>query len=287
MVTPFDDAGALDVDGAVTLARWLVEPRQRRAGGGRHHRRGPGAVRRRVRRAVAGRGRSRHRARHRRHRDQRHPPHASQLHQAATAAGVDGVLVVTPYYSRPSQAGIADALPAVAAATTLPGDALRHPRARRPQDRARHACCGWPAPCPTSSASRTPRATPAGTARLVAEAPDGFEVYCGDDDLTLALLAVGAVGVVSVAAHWAGDEIGDDGERLRQGRRRHGARSVNARLIESYDFESSDDLPEPAAGQGGVPGPRPARRASAGCPSAPRRPSSTSRARTVLGTLGR
>ena len=43
-----------------------------------------------------------------------------------------------------------------------------------------------------------------GSARLVAEAPEGFELYSGDDALTLPLLSVGAVGVVSVAANWAG-----------------------------------------------------------------------------------
>ena len=51
--------------------------------------------------------------------------------------------------------------------------------------------------------SRTPAANPAETARLVAEAPDGFELYSGDDALTLPLLAVGAVGVIGVATHWA------------------------------------------------------------------------------------
>ena len=48
---------------------------------------------------------------------------------------------------------------------------------------------------------------PAGSARLVAEAPEGFELYSGDDALTLPLLALGAVGAVSVASHWAGEEI--------------------------------------------------------------------------------
>ena len=46
-------------------------------------------------------------------------------------------------------------------------------------------------------------ANPAETARLIADAPDGFEVYSGDDALTLPLLAVGAVGVIGVATHWS------------------------------------------------------------------------------------
>ena len=41
----------------------------------------------------------------------------------------------------------------------------------------------------------------AGSARLIAAAPDGFENYSGNDDQTLPLLVVGAVGVISVASH--------------------------------------------------------------------------------------
>ena len=63
--------------------------------------------------------------------------------------------------------------------------------------------CAWLARCRTSWPSRTPAADPAATARLLAEAPEGFEVYSGDDPLTLSLLAVGAVGVIGVATHWS------------------------------------------------------------------------------------
>jgi len=82
------------------------------------------------------------------------------------------------------------------------------------------------------------------TARLVAEAPDGFEVYCGDDNLALAFLAVGAVGLVSVASHWAGVEMGHMVSAFAKGDV-DTARSLNARLMESYDFESSDNHPNP------------------------------------------
>ena len=84
----------------------------------------------------------------------------------------------------------------------------------------------------------------AGSARLLCQHPDGFEVYCGDDALTLPLLAVGAVGLVSVASHWAGPELGADDRRLRQGDVA-AARHVNARLVESFDFESTEEFPNP------------------------------------------
>ena len=50
---------------------------------------------------------------------------------------------------------------------------------------------------------------PGATARLIAEAPEGFEVYSGDDGLTLPLLSVGAVGVISVETHWAGPHMAE------------------------------------------------------------------------------
>ena len=85
---------------------------------------------------------------------------------------------------------------------------------------------------------------PAETASLIARAPAGYEVYSGDDALTLPLLAVGAVGVVGVATHWSGE---DHQEMFRcwEAGDVEGARRVNARLLASFDFETGDDAPNP------------------------------------------
>ena len=83
-----------------------------------------------------------------------------------------------------------------------------------------------------------------GAARIVAEAPEGFELYSGDDALTLPLLSVGAVGAVSVAGNWAGVETADIIAAWFKGDA-DGARVANARLFESYDFESSEAFPNP------------------------------------------
>jgi 4-hydroxy-tetrahydrodipicolinate synthase len=86
--------------------------------------------------------------------------------------------------------------------------------------------------------------SPTATARLVAAAPDGYEVYSGDDALTLPLLAVGAVGLIGVATHWVAPDVvamfdawgrGDVAE----------ARRINARLLDSWAFETGDDAPNP------------------------------------------
>ena len=55
---------------------------------------------------------------------------------------------------------------------------------------------------PTIAGVKDAAGDPAETARLIAAAPEDFELYSGDDALNLAFLAVGAVGVISVAAHW-------------------------------------------------------------------------------------
>jgi len=84
----------------------------------------------------------------------------------------------------------------------------------------------------------------ASTARLIAAAPEGFEVYSGEDCLTLSLLAVGAVGTVSVASHWATPEMVVMMDAFFSGDMAT-ARATNQRMIPSYDFESGDLTPNP------------------------------------------
>src|SRR6478736_8928162 len=119
MVTPFDDEGEVDHQGAADLARWLVE--QSNDALVVTGTTGEAAcltddeqiaLWHTVRAAVdvpviAGSGTN----------DTRH---AAELTGHAAAAGMDAVLVVTPYYNRPSQAGIEAHFRHVAAATELP-----------------------------------------------------------------------------------------------------------------------------------------------------------------------
>jgi 4-hydroxy-tetrahydrodipicolinate synthase len=79
---------------------------------------------------------------------------------------------------------------------------------------------------------------------VVTETPEGFEVYSGDDALTLPFLSVGGVGVISVASHWAGRLLADMIECYRVGEVDRAA-VLNRRLAESYRFESSDEYPNP------------------------------------------
>ena len=82
------------------------------------------------------------------------------------------------------------------------------------------------------------------SARLLAEAPARFELYSGDDTLTLPLLAVGASGVVGVATHWSGALHSEMLASFAKGDV-EGARAINARLLESFAFETGEVAPNP------------------------------------------
>lgn len=169
--------------------------------------------------------------------------HSVTLTAQAAPAGATAVLVVTPYYNRPSPAGISAHFRAVAAATELPvvlydipvrtgrriGSALLLELARE---------------VPNIVGVKDSTGDLAAAATVVAESPDGFDVYSGDDALTLPFLAVGAAGIVSVAAHWAGSLFAEMIACHRAGEV-EAAAALNQRLAESYRFESTDEFPNP------------------------------------------
>ena len=124
----------------------------------------------------------------------------------AAAAGADGALVVVPYYNKPPQDGLEAHFRSVAeAAPDLPLMIYNIPGrtgcAIQPRTVARLMDC--PNVVSFKAASGT---TEEVTALRLACGPR-LAIYSGDDGLTLPMLAVGAVGVVSVASHVAGPEI--------------------------------------------------------------------------------
>jgi 4-hydroxy-tetrahydrodipicolinate synthase len=84
----------------------------------------------------------------------------------------------------------------------------------------------------------------AAAAVVVASTPEEFEVYAGDDSLTLPFLSVGAVGIVSVASHWAAPRFVEMVAAFERGDTA-GAIAANQRLAGSFSFESSDEYPNP------------------------------------------
>jgi 4-hydroxy-tetrahydrodipicolinate synthase len=243
MVTPFDDEGTLDLSAAVELARWLASHGS--DGLVLSGSTGESSVLsdeekldlwRAVAEAVtvpvvAGTGSN-------------DTAHSVELTRRATACGVDGVLAVTPYYNRPTQQGILQHFRAVAeAAGPLPVVLYDIPvRSGRPI--ATETALRLARQVPSVVALKDAAGDPGRTAHLIAQAPAGFEVYSGDDVLTLPLLAVGAVGVISVASHWLGPRFRHVVDAFLAGDLAT-AIAGNAELLDSFDFESSAEYPNP------------------------------------------
>jgi 4-hydroxy-tetrahydrodipicolinate synthase len=242
MVTPFTADGELDHEGAAELARWLVAQ-----GNDALVLSGTTgeaacltdeeqiALWRTVRAAVdvpliAGSGTN----------DTRH---AAELTSAAAGAGMDAVLIVTPYYNRPSQAGIEAHFRQVCAATELPVIVYDIP-VRTGRKIGSDLILRMATEIPNVVGLKDAAGDPGATARLIADAPEGFEVFSGDDPLTLSLLAVGAVGVIGVATHWAAPVMAQMIQAFQAGDVVR-AQQLNARMIESYEFETGDLNPNP------------------------------------------
>jgi 4-hydroxy-tetrahydrodipicolinate synthase len=139
--------------------------------------------------------------------------HAVRMAEQAADAGADGLLVVSPYYSRPTQEGLYRHFAMVADATDLPvmlydvpgragvriAPATYERIARHPQVVATKDATGDVAAVPTLRAAT------------------GLAWYSGDDGLLLPFLAHGAVGVVSVAAHVVGRQFAEAVRRFDTG----------------------------------------------------------------------
>ena len=242
MVTPFNEDGALDVDASVTLAKWLVEQGSEGLVITGTTGEGPAVTDeedwelwRAVAEAVtvpviAGTTTN----------DTAHSVHQTRK---AEELGCDGILAVTPYYNRPSQEGIYAHFDAVAAATRLPVVLYDIP-VRTGRKIETTTLLRLAHEIPNVVAVKDAAGNPGETAKVIRDAPEGFEVYSGDDNLTLPLLAVGAVGVISVAAHWSAPEFVAMMEAWEAGKADE-ARQLNARLLESFDYETGDEAPNP------------------------------------------
>ena len=259
MVTPFTDDGSLDVDGAVALARWLRGAGQRGPRARWHHRRGADAERRREADAVGGRRGGGDRAGPGRLDDQRHGPLGAPDGRGVEARRrrrARAVPVLQPSVAGRDRGAPAGRSPRPPICRSWSTTSRSAPGARSP----RPCSPDWPTRCRTSSGSRTPPAARPRRPRLLAVAPAGYEVYSGDDALTLPLLAVGAVGLIGVATHWAAPEVVAMFDAWADRRHRRGPVELNARLLESWDVRDGRRRPEPGPGEGDAAPPRPAGR---------------------------
>jgi 4-hydroxy-tetrahydrodipicolinate synthase len=128
-----------------------------------------------------------------------------ELSREAQELGADGLLVVTPYYSKPPQRGLLEHFTRVAGSVELPVIAYNIPG--RTGIRIEHDTLLRLAEVANIVAVKDSTGDFQAISRLISEAPADFEVYSGDDWATFGYLCLGGVGVVSVAAPVVGDRI--------------------------------------------------------------------------------
>jgi 4-hydroxy-tetrahydrodipicolinate synthase len=242
MITPFDASGALDLNEAVRLAKWL----QDNGNDGLVVSGTTGesstltdaeklALWEAVIKAVtipviAGSGSN----------DTAHSVH---LTKEVTKMGAGGILAVGPYYNRPPQSGLEGHITAMANATTLPVVVYDIP-VRTGRKISTQTLAKLANTVPNIKALKDAAGAPAETANLMAQVPKDFELYSGDDGLTLAFLAYGGSGVIGVATHWSAPEHQAMITAFKNGDVAL-ARKYNDILLESYAFETGDDNPNP------------------------------------------
>lgn len=204
MVTPFDADGSLDVPGAQRLAEYLVDeqgndglvisgttgeaPTTSDVEKETLLRAVVEAVGDRAK-IVAGVGTF-------------NTAHSIELARTAEKSGAHGLLVVTPYYSRPPQAGLVAHFTAVAEATAVPAILYDIP-GRTATPIATDTLLRL-ADHPNIVAVKDAKGDVAATSAVTRHG--GLAVYAGDDKMTLPLLAVGGVGVVGTPTHVIGRE---------------------------------------------------------------------------------
>ncbi|MBN2081177.1 4-hydroxy-tetrahydrodipicolinate synthase [bacterium] len=130
-----------------------------------------------------------------------------RLARAAAKAGADGLMVVGPYYNKPNVTGQLAHFTKVGEATDLP--VLLYNIPGRTGLRVAHDVIVELAATDCIQAVKDATADLEAVARLRSQTASNFYIYSGDDTLTLAFLALGGSGVVSVASHLIGREIGE------------------------------------------------------------------------------
>lgn len=127
------------------------------------------------------------------------------LTQAAEKVGVDGLLLVVPYYNKPSQEGLYQHFRSVVSNTNLPVILYNIPGRTSvnmlPATVARLAEIGNIVAIKEASGNLDQ------ISEIKIAVSDEFAIYSGDDSLTLPVLALGGKGVISVASHVVGSQI--------------------------------------------------------------------------------
>jgi 4-hydroxy-tetrahydrodipicolinate synthase len=128
-----------------------------------------------------------------------------ELTKKAEQIGVDGIMLVAPYYNKPNQEGLYQHFKAVAESTTLPVMLYNIPGRAvvniLPETIIRLS------KIPNIVAVKEASGDLNAMTTIIANTDEDFALYSGDDGLTLPVLAIGGAGIVSVASHIIGNEL--------------------------------------------------------------------------------
>ncbi|MBC7339449.1 MAG: 4-hydroxy-tetrahydrodipicolinate synthase [Firmicutes bacterium] len=168
------------------------------------------------------------------------------LTRLAERAGASGVMLVTPYYNKPPAEGLLLHFRTIAESTSLPIILYNVPG--RTGVNMTPATVARLAEIPNIVALKEASANLDQVTEVLRLVPPGFSVYSGDDSLTLPVLAVGGVGVVSVASHLVAGEIAHMVRAWREGRVEEAAR-IHRRLFPLFRamFLTTNPVPVKAA----------------------------------------
>lgn len=128
------------------------------------------------------------------------------LAKKAEETGVDAILCIVPYYNKPNQEGCYAHFAAIAKSTKLPIFIYNVP-GRTGGKIEPPTVCKLAHDFPNIIGLKDASGDLDYAGYVAANAPEGFHLYSGDDNLTLPIVAVGGEGVVSVAAHVIGKEM--------------------------------------------------------------------------------
>lgn len=128
-----------------------------------------------------------------------------ELTRQAADAGVDGIMLVVPYYNKPSQEGLYQHFKTIAAVTSLPIMLYNIP-GRSVVNMSVETVIRL-SKIPNIVAIKEAGGNLDTMSEIISNTPEDFSLYSGDDGLTIPVLSIGGVGVISVASHVIGNEM--------------------------------------------------------------------------------
>lgn len=166
-----------------------------------------------------------------------------KLTQEAERIGVDGVLLVVPYYNRPTPDGLFEHFAAIARATSLPCIVYNVP-SRTVTSLTADIVIKLSHQVPNIVGIKEASGDLNAVARIVEGARPGFLVWSGNDNDTLPMMALGGYGIISVASHLVGKQIKEMMDKF-LARDTVGAAAIHRRLLPLFQtmFVVSNPIP--------------------------------------------